>query len=131
MADLLPCPFCGSDRISSDQHPIEEGWCVFCGACGATVGEDTRDAAERSWNRRTPPENGQPMSKRDPRKDPIVGDILDIESGDRLRVYRADFMIGIEDAEDPGLQWTITRATWREMARTAHVIHAANEKAPG
>jgi hypothetical protein len=68
---------------------------------------------------------------RDPRKDPIVGDILEVESGDRLRVYRADFMIGIEDAEDPNLLWAITKTTWREMTKRAHVIYAANEKAPG
>jgi hypothetical protein len=67
---------------------------------------------------------------RNPRKDPIVGDILDIDDAGRLRVYRADFMIGIEDAEDPGLQWVITRTTWREIAKTAHVIYAAHEKAP-
>jgi hypothetical protein len=67
---------------------------------------------------------------RDPRKDPIVGDILDIEGAGRLRVYRADFMIGIEDAEDPGLQWMITRSTWREMAKTAHVVHSAPVRWP-
>jgi hypothetical protein len=55
MAELLPCPFCGSYRISSDQHPSDDGWCVSCATCGARSREDDPDVACAAWNRRTRP----------------------------------------------------------------------------
>ena len=54
--DLLPCPFCGSDKteIITD---IEDGWTVYgawCSQCCASTGRRFADAYEaaKSWNRR-------------------------------------------------------------------------------
>lgn len=58
--DLLPCPFCGSERtdlvIIEQPNAVPEGpgwWCVKCSFCRTEGPEDrTAGGAIRAWNRR-------------------------------------------------------------------------------
>jgi len=48
---LKPCPFCGSDEAWCWEY--ESWWAVRCRICGMGNEEyDTRDEAEKAWNRR-------------------------------------------------------------------------------
>lgn len=52
---LLPCPFCGGERIN-DFH-IRDGRAIGCGACGASVhaySPNALEAATEKWNQRSP-----------------------------------------------------------------------------
>lgn len=56
--ELLPCPHCGSNKVSgphetSDDRTIR--WWVECNACpaGMTIFKDDESAAIAAWNRRT------------------------------------------------------------------------------
>lgn len=55
-SELLPCPFCGGDKI--DGMFIRDGWRIGCMDCSAGVSayhpEAHKKAAEK-WNRRAPP----------------------------------------------------------------------------
>ncbi|HHK1716935.1 TPA: Lar family restriction alleviation protein [Pseudomonas aeruginosa] len=51
---LLPCPFCGSEKISYSTHQI--GVAVGCDSCGATCEiRATREQCASLWNRRAAP----------------------------------------------------------------------------
>lgn len=57
MAELKPCPFCGSKTA----EVVEDGneylflrYFVACGRCGASTGRNrTKEKAIEAWNRRT------------------------------------------------------------------------------
>jgi Lar family restriction alleviation protein len=62
---LKPCPFCGSENISSGEvhgtHPngysFKQTGCLDCGSLGPEVKEKTTyaesdDKADKAWNRR-------------------------------------------------------------------------------
>ena len=53
---LKPCPFCGSDRVSSAHQ--RDGRVIGCAGCGARVGAFQPGAEEKAtekWNTRTTP----------------------------------------------------------------------------
>jgi len=52
MAELKPCPFCGSP--ASTQKGYQNSWFVSCDSrkCQAMVMDDTKEQAIRKWNRR-------------------------------------------------------------------------------
>lgn len=53
-SDLLPCPFCGSERVSHDNY-IRDGRAVHCRDCGAATHAFMPDAnatAIAKWNAR-------------------------------------------------------------------------------
>ena len=54
MKQLKPCPFCGSEKILTNQY-IWDGREVCCGKCGASVhayNPDANNKAIAAWNRR-------------------------------------------------------------------------------
>ena len=55
MIELKPCPFCGSDDVSS-RFSVANIHAVFCEACGAVVSfvdAEDEDGAIAAWNTRT------------------------------------------------------------------------------
>lgn len=48
--DLLPCPFCGSDRVMVTNPTMWQAWCKNCKAIGAT--NLTKQEAIEAWNTR-------------------------------------------------------------------------------
>ncbi len=56
MAELKPCPFCGSEAtiVEMDESWYWE-WEVYCPECHATFREhfETKAEATEAWNRRT------------------------------------------------------------------------------
>ena len=68
MAELLPCPFCGTDNVVLESYKARKGYeaHVQCnGGCMAnqhTITYDTLEEAEAKaiemWNTRTPKERG-------------------------------------------------------------------------
>ena len=66
MAELLPCPFCGSTDLRYDGY-----WCcsfngfyVRCLNCDASATpKGTKRAARKAWNTRTPKERGADKTK--------------------------------------------------------------------
>ena len=65
MAELKPCPFCGSSQIYETHtryYNNEDTACVFCNACktvviledneGEGINDQTRKAAREAWNTR-------------------------------------------------------------------------------
>lgn len=61
MAELLGCPFCGSDELShgaQDMHTRGERGVVECHECGAALLADSEAEAIDAWNRRSPTQAG-------------------------------------------------------------------------
>lgn len=58
MAELKPCPFCGSKEVRMRFDSVFESYYVACKKCGADVHQfyGLKDEAVKAWNRRT--ENG-------------------------------------------------------------------------
>ena len=59
MAELLPCPFCGSTNLRYDGYWCSEfdGFYVSCSNCNASsTPKGTKSAAKKAWNTRTPME---------------------------------------------------------------------------
>lgn len=50
MAELKPCPFCGSDKIRLTNWGLYRCWCVNCLAKAAD--EISEKEAIKAWNRR-------------------------------------------------------------------------------
>lgn len=50
--ELLPCPFCGSDRVRVTKPTMWQAWCMDCKAIGAA--SLTEQEAIEAWNTRTP-----------------------------------------------------------------------------
>ena len=70
MADLLPCPFCGSTNVGEPirRRPLQVA-CVDCGGEGPEA--LTHDDARDRWNTRA-----TPKPRRDPLTDPRPGDVV-------------------------------------------------------
>jgi Lar family restriction alleviation protein len=60
MAELLPCPFCGSIDIDcADAGYKTDVWFVQCNNCCTTFPHfDSKEEAIIAWNTRTPKERG-------------------------------------------------------------------------
>ena len=60
MAELKPCPFCGSTDIDcADAGYKTDVWVVQCNNCCATYPHfDSKEEAITAWNTRTPKERG-------------------------------------------------------------------------
>ena len=60
MAELLPCPFCGNEKIyCEDAGHKTDVWFIQCDDCGATFPHfDSKEEAIKVWNTRTPKERG-------------------------------------------------------------------------
>lgn len=56
MAELLPCPFCGSTHIVVEEY--EGMYCVACVECNSRTGLYDKQEAIILWNTRTPKERG-------------------------------------------------------------------------
>lgn len=58
--NLLPCPFCGSEKINVgstlDDDSEQEQWAVVCSDCGSSCSCycDSEQVAIREWNTRAP-----------------------------------------------------------------------------
>lgn len=53
--NLLPCPFCGSQKIEKRTTPFRGTQMFVCNKCGADVcvyGAEYEPKASQSWNRR-------------------------------------------------------------------------------
>lgn len=67
--DLLPCPFCGSDKVATkNEHTdLSGGYYIECSACLASTGlrfacgEDPRPMLVEQWNRRAELEAHKPL----------------------------------------------------------------------
>jgi Lar family restriction alleviation protein len=60
MAELLPCPFCGSTNIDCTNVGRNiDMWYVQCDNCYATFPQfDSKEESIEAWNTRTPKEKG-------------------------------------------------------------------------
>ena len=59
MAELLPCPFCGSKNVCCGDAGCNNFWYVQCDDCFATFPHfDTKQEALDAWNTRAPKERG-------------------------------------------------------------------------
>ena len=66
--ELLPCPFCGSEKVSADRY-IRDGREVVCRTCQASVGAFNPDANKKAiekWNRRVNPTPVSPLGQQEP-----------------------------------------------------------------
>lgn len=53
MADLLPCPFCGGEPVTSTWVINGEIESIECGTCEASIGPCGGGDVAAAWNRRT------------------------------------------------------------------------------
>ena len=54
MAELKPCPFCGSEIIEYDGTYVFGAWYVRCCRCGVNLPPfHTKEEAIKAWNTRT------------------------------------------------------------------------------
>ena len=54
MAELKPCPFCGSFAVTTMDECNSWRWEVYCARCNAAIGFfETEEEAIEAWNRRT------------------------------------------------------------------------------
>ena len=54
MAELKPCPFCGSERILLRGIVWLNNYCITCPKCGAESGyKPTEQQAIDAWNKRS------------------------------------------------------------------------------
>ncbi|MGZ8132591.1 Lar family restriction alleviation protein [Bordetella bronchiseptica] len=61
MADLKPCPFCGSSSIFYDRWYAMH--CFSCGAQGPDADDLANEAAAATWNQRAAAEIGAKMQE--------------------------------------------------------------------
>lgn len=64
MIELLPCPFCGSDRIACNRKWGHSGYQCRCLECGILQGLTFRtdsEEAKKHWNKRARPPRKQIM----------------------------------------------------------------------
>ena len=55
MAELKPCPFCGSDQVTFSFYPEVDSYAFICMDCDTEVYPyfaEKRDEAIEAWNRR-------------------------------------------------------------------------------
>ena len=55
MAELKPCPFCGSESIAANQHKMfgaDVRYTIKCVRCMGEMTRTTKKKAESAWNRR-------------------------------------------------------------------------------
>ena len=55
MAELKPCPFCGSKELSEAQHKqygMSLRYTIKCLKCMGEMTRTTKQKAEKAWNRR-------------------------------------------------------------------------------
>jgi len=56
MADLKPCPFCGSAKVELTSWENDGAWCICCADCWTESGEYVAQSlAIAAWNRRAGP----------------------------------------------------------------------------
>ena len=60
MPELLPCPFCGGNKIEQEENDLCQ-WFLVCDDCGGRIGNNDGKGAER-WNRRALSQQGEPVA---------------------------------------------------------------------